>query len=69
MLPQAPVQPEYLQPLLKRYKGALKLQTGKQTYFRIQISKLIEEELVSSCEQVLENFQTLYKPEDVNHEA
>ena len=69
MLPQAPVQPEYLQPLLKRYKGALKLQTGKQTYFRIQISKLIEEELVSSCERVLENFRTLYKPEDVNHEA
>lgn len=69
MLANAPVVPERVKPLLKRYKGALKLVAGKQTYFRIQISKLIEEELVASCEQVIENIRTLYDLEDGNHES
>ena len=69
MLPQAPVQAERVNPLLKRYKNTLRLTAGKQTYFRIRMSKLIEEEMVSSCEKVIEDIRTLYNTEDVNHEA
>ena len=69
MLLQAPVQAERVNPLLKRYKNTLRLTAGKQTYFRIRMSKLIEEEMVSSCEKVIEDIRTLYNTEDVNHEA
>ena len=54
---------------MKRYKNTLRLTAGKQTYFRIRMSKLIEEEMVSSCEKVIEDIRTLYNTEDVNHEA
>ncbi|MGN0389584.1 MAG: DEAD/DEAH box helicase, partial [Wujia sp.] len=68
MLPSAPVATERIPMLLKRYKGKLKLVAGKQTYFRIQISKLIEEQLVSECEQVIEDITMLYPEEPTEKE-
>ena len=68
MLPSAPVATERIPMLLKRYKGKLKLVAVKQTYFRIQISKLIEEQLVSECEQVIEDITMLYPEEPTEKE-
>lgn len=60
MLSSAPVQTERIKPLLKKYKGKLKLVAAKQTYFSIRVAKTIEEELIHVCESVLDDIRTLF---------
>jgi transcription-repair coupling factor (superfamily II helicase) len=59
MLPQAPVHPERMDMLLKRYKGAMKFVTGKYTGFSMKASKTIQEELISVTEKAIEDIMLL----------
>lgn len=60
MLQTAPVHPERMDTLLKRYKGDLKFETGKNSvYFKIKASKTIQEELIQTAENVIIDIQLL----------
>lgn len=59
MWPQAPVKPERIDMLLKRYKGQMKFVNGKQTGFHLKASKTIQEELISIAEQAINDIMLL----------
>lgn len=63
--PEAPVHPERMDMLLKRYKGKLRFVPGKNSGFHIKLSKTIQDELLKEVEAVIENISLL--TED-NHE-
>lgn len=59
MLPTAPVIPELMDKLLKRYKGRMKFVTGKQTGFYLKASKTVQEELIAVVEQGINDIMQL----------
>lgn len=59
MLPTAPVIPELMDKLLKRYKGRMKFVTGKQTGFHLKASKTVQEELIAVVEQGINDIMLL----------
>lgn len=59
MWPQAPVKPERMDMLLKRYKGQMKFVAEKQTGFHLKASKTIQEELISIAEQAVNDIMLL----------
>ncbi len=59
ILPEAPVKTERIDTLLKRYKGKLRLVTGKESGFHIKASKTIQEELIALCEKVIDDISML----------
>lgn len=61
MWPQAPVKPERMDMLLKRYKGQMRFVTEKQTGFHLKASKTIQEELISIAEQAVNDIMLLTK--------
>lgn len=65
MLPTAPVQTERIDMLLKRYKGQLKLVTGKQSGFALKVSSLIQDELIETAKKTIETITELVRR---NHE-
>jgi len=61
--PQAPVRPERIDMILKRYSGKMRFVAEKQTGFHIRISKTIQEELISVAERVINDIMFLTEKE------
>lgn len=64
MYPEAPVVPERMDKLLKRYKGTLKFVPGKNAGFTMKASKTIQEELIAVAEQAILDIMSLTKKEE-----
>ena len=59
MLPTAPVKPERMDSLLKRYKGNMKFVTGKQTGFYLKAQKTVQDELIATVEKGINDIMLL----------
>lgn len=59
MLPTAPVKTERIDMLLKRYRGSLKLITGKQQGFALKSQMLIQDELIELAEKTINDIMFL----------
>lgn len=59
MLPTAPVKTEMIDMLLKRYKGNLKLVTGKQQGFALKSQILIQDELIELAKDTINDIMLL----------
>lgn len=57
--PEAPIHPERMDMLLKRYEGKLRFVNGKQAGFHIKMSKTNQDELLSFCEKVIADISML----------
>lgn len=60
MWQDAPVKPERMDMLLKRYQGALKFVSGKYTGFHLHVSKTVQEELIAAAEQAVQDIMLLF---------
>ena len=59
MLPEAPVKPERMNKLLKKYKGDMKFVSGKFAGFHLKASKTIQEELIAVAEKAIMDIMVL----------
>ena len=64
----APVNMDRLGKLLKRRKGSLKIFTEKQSGVKMAASKLIQEELISIADALVDDLSTVLDTEEVNNE-
>ena len=63
MLTNAPVHPERMDMLLKRYKGDMRFSTIGLPTFKVKSSKLIEDKLVEDTENAINNLMLLFDEE------
>ena len=59
MLPTAPVKTERIDMLLKRFKGSLRLITGKQQGFALKSQMLIQDEMIELAEKTINDIMFL----------
>ncbi|MBR1816043.1 MAG: transcription-repair coupling factor [Lachnospiraceae bacterium] len=60
IMPTAPVHPEKIDVLLKKYKGKMRFVADKNAGFRLKTSKLIQEELLDKVETALDDIKILF---------
>lgn len=61
MWPKAPVNPDRMDELLKRYDGKMKFVADKNAGFRLAASKLIPDELIKTVMQAVEDISILFE--------